>query len=390
MESNLRREQGERGFVLVLALLMLLVLTLIGVSGMSSTNFEISISGNKRISEQAFYVAEAGINEFMARFNREGATQEITDSSPSNPDWRVYLGTNGDKVAQISGNPSQSFVPSLQNQLNYAVAVRHKLDATGSVVTKNGVPVYIVTSHGFTPEGGNRVTEVEISKTSIPAPPAALYSKAPVQVKGTSTYISGMDNCPSSGSGNKPGIMTTTSTITETGGPTILGQPAKEINSTTNLPLLGMVDALKGAADYPYDYNADITLTGLNWGTPTTHGTAQPLTYDGALNIVYFNMGGDKTVKLAGQSKGAGVLLVDGNLELNGGFTWYGEIIVTGSLTFTGGGEKNITGGVLVGESATVNTDVGGDVGILYCSDAEKKLKAGVPSYKIIQWREVY
>jgi hypothetical protein len=59
-------------------------------------------------------------------------------------------------------------------------------------------------------------------------------------------------------------------------------------------------------------------------------------------------------------------------------------------LTFTGGGEKNITGGVLVGESATVNTDVGGDVGILYCSDAEKKLKAGVPSYKIIQWREVY
>src|SRR5512139_251120 len=242
MESNLRTERGERGFVLVLALLMLCVLTLIGVSGMSSTNFEISISGNKRISEQAFYVAEAGINEFLARFSREGATQEITDSSPSNPDWRVYLGTSGDKVAQISGNPSQSFVPSLQNQLNYAVAVRHKLDATGSVVTKGGIPVYIVTSHGFTPEGGNRVTEVEISKTSIPAPPAALYSKAPVQVKGTSTYISGMDNCPSSGSGNKPGIMTTTPTITETGGPTILGQPAKEINSTTNLPLIGMVD----------------------------------------------------------------------------------------------------------------------------------------------------
>ena len=294
MESKATRKQGERGIVLVLALLMLLVLTLIGGSSMSSTNFEVLISGNKRVSEKAFYSAEAGVHEFMARFTRAGATQEITDSSPSNPEWRIFLATGGDKVKQISGNPSQTFVPSLQNQLVYAVEARHKLDASHNVLMKDGFPVYIVTSHGYTSEGGNRVTEVEISKTPVPIPPAALYSKAPVQVRGASSYISGTDKCPSTVSGNKPGIITTTPTITESGSPTIQGEPPKEINSTTNLDLALMVNSLKGSADYAYDYNANQTLTGLNWGAPTSHGTTEPLTYGGDLNIVYFNMGGTR------------------------------------------------------------------------------------------------
>ena len=195
-------------------------------------------------------------------------------------------------------------------------------------------------------------------------------------LKGTSTYISGKDHC---GIDHKPGIITTTPTITESGLHTVEGEPAKEINSDKNLNLAEMMKSLKGAADYSYDYNTNRTLTGLNWGAPTTHGSTEPLTYEGDLNIVYFNMGGDKTLKLAGGTKGAGILLVDGNLELTGGFTWYGEIIVTGSFNFSGGGEKNVTGGILAGESATVNTDVGGNVGIL-C----------IPPYKITSWREVY
>jgi len=35
------------------------------------------------------------------------------------------------------------------------------------------------------------------------------------------------------------------------------------------------------------------------------------------MNVVYFNMNGN-TLKLAGGSKGAGILLVDGNLDLSG------------------------------------------------------------------------
>ena len=53
--------RDERGFALIIALLVLLVLTLIGISAINTTTFETSISGNERVGTDAFYAAEAGI-----------------------------------------------------------------------------------------------------------------------------------------------------------------------------------------------------------------------------------------------------------------------------------------------------------------------------------------
>ena len=51
----------QEGVALVIALLMLLILTLIGISSISTTTFEAGISGNERVRADAFYAAEAGI-----------------------------------------------------------------------------------------------------------------------------------------------------------------------------------------------------------------------------------------------------------------------------------------------------------------------------------------
>jgi len=59
MGKNILKE--KKGVVLVIALLMLLILTLIGISSISTTIFETSISGNERVRTDAFYAAEAGI-----------------------------------------------------------------------------------------------------------------------------------------------------------------------------------------------------------------------------------------------------------------------------------------------------------------------------------------
>jgi Tfp pilus assembly protein PilX len=59
MESNSLR--NEKGVALIIALLMLLILTLIGISAISTTTFETNISGNERIGTDAFYASEAGI-----------------------------------------------------------------------------------------------------------------------------------------------------------------------------------------------------------------------------------------------------------------------------------------------------------------------------------------
>jgi hypothetical protein len=50
--------KDQSGAALVVALIMIVVLTLIGLASTFSSTFEISLSGNKRLSTDAFYNAE--------------------------------------------------------------------------------------------------------------------------------------------------------------------------------------------------------------------------------------------------------------------------------------------------------------------------------------------
>jgi hypothetical protein len=52
---------NDKGIALVVALMMLLVLTLIGISAITTTTYEASISGNERVGTDAFYASESGI-----------------------------------------------------------------------------------------------------------------------------------------------------------------------------------------------------------------------------------------------------------------------------------------------------------------------------------------
>lgn len=50
----------EDGFVLIAAMMALLVLVILGISSITSTNIELQIAGNDKISKQAFYAADGG------------------------------------------------------------------------------------------------------------------------------------------------------------------------------------------------------------------------------------------------------------------------------------------------------------------------------------------
>ncbi len=56
--------QNQNGVSLVIALLILLVLTLIGISAISTTTFETNIAGNERLYNRTFYTADAGVDYF--------------------------------------------------------------------------------------------------------------------------------------------------------------------------------------------------------------------------------------------------------------------------------------------------------------------------------------
>jgi hypothetical protein len=60
--NTTRCRRGERGVVLVLALLLIVAGTIIGIAAMSSSDIEMMISGNQRSIQQVFDAAEAGLD----------------------------------------------------------------------------------------------------------------------------------------------------------------------------------------------------------------------------------------------------------------------------------------------------------------------------------------
>jgi type IV pilus assembly protein PilX len=62
MKQSLRLlTKDESGVALVVALILMIVLTLIGLASTFSSTYEIKLSGNKRGSTDAFYAADSGL-----------------------------------------------------------------------------------------------------------------------------------------------------------------------------------------------------------------------------------------------------------------------------------------------------------------------------------------
>lgn len=117
--------KNEEGIVLVVTLLILLVLTLIGISAVSTTTFEASISGNERVGTVAFYASEAGVQEGVSK---------LPDTSPILPKAlgngsNYWSGSRGDKNSPKS---SQNLGKHLRTGFDTTWEFkRYQVNATG-------------------------------------------------------------------------------------------------------------------------------------------------------------------------------------------------------------------------------------------------------------------
>jgi Tfp pilus assembly protein PilX len=402
-----RLYSDDSGIATAIALLLLAVLTLLGTTAVVFTSTDIQISGNYKVSEATFFGAEGGLEEARGRLRGNApSTAKITDTHPTSTQWRAYIGPLA--MAQSKGfNPSlatHSRTDSLQSSMTYVIEIKHRTDASGNilywgdhnedgVITRNTAAgnsnnrnIYLVTSYGYK-ANSYRVVEAEMSKVPPITVPAPLYVKANATIQGTSTDIIGIDMC---GSSDKPGIITTNNpgSITINGDPSITGTGGSNPNivyNGVNLDIDAMVNSLKDLANYSYSVNSE-THTGMNWGTPTSGGSLELPSTCNVHNIVYYNTNGTD-IRLAGGSSGCGILLIEGDFEAHGSFYWHGIVLVTGSVKYLGGGDKQITGGMLSG--GTVDADViGGNANIIYCSTAVQNQTEHMP-LRSHSWREV-
>jgi hypothetical protein len=75
---------NQSGVALVVALLMIVILSLIGIASSSNSTFEIRLSGNKRGSTDAFYTADGGsksVLPIIANFNTSSGYVAVVQSA---------------------------------------------------------------------------------------------------------------------------------------------------------------------------------------------------------------------------------------------------------------------------------------------------------------------
>jgi hypothetical protein len=102
-----------------------------------------------------------------------------------------------------------------------------------------------------------------------------------------------------------------------------------------------------------------------NWGDPTRTSPAGPC--QSYFPIIYF-AGVAETVHIL-TGGGQGILLVDGDLVVDGGFEWYGPVIVRGHITTQGTG-GHFNGAVMAADVNLEQNTVLGDAIINYSSCA--------------------
>ena len=83
--------KDQSGVALVLALIMIVILTLIGLASTYTSTFEMKLSGNKRGTTDAFYAADSGVQVVTANVDNFSLPGKYVDnkydpfSDPKNP-----------------------------------------------------------------------------------------------------------------------------------------------------------------------------------------------------------------------------------------------------------------------------------------------------------------
>jgi len=109
MHTSIVKNHNEQGSITVIALMILVVLTLLGITITRTSTIDMQIAGNEIPFKQNFYVAEGGIHREAAEVGA-GNYPVLNINTP---------GPLADEVIQANGNPLPPPAPHLVNGREY-------------------------------------------------------------------------------------------------------------------------------------------------------------------------------------------------------------------------------------------------------------------------------
>jgi hypothetical protein len=234
------------------------------------------------------------------------------------------------------------------------------------VVTNYVEPVYLVTSMAITPSGSRRVGQYEVSAFNIAPPPGGVSLDGPAPAFGPPhSNKGGIDGNDQSGTppavpgcasnlGAQPGIGVDNAADATSVSNQITGTPGSKPSNFTG-------SGVGTPSVVPSNYTSWSTAAGLS-NIAQVMANAADLTCPGPAACSGANLGTVASPQITYVNgnftfggSGAGVLVVTGNLTLNGGINWDGLILVigTGNMVINGGGGGNIYGEVFVANTST-------------------------------------
>lgn len=390
--TYMRSVRNERGMALALTLFALVIIGVLVAGSFFIGRTEQQTGSNVIWAGQAQEAAEAGIAEVMATWDPIAYNAMVPGTELAFPTTQLDAG----------GSPLVIYTDTLQRINDQLFLIR----STGERRTPGGQVLATTRLGQF----------VRLAKPTF-AVNAAVTVSDPIKLNGNSFLVSGINKVPpqwgagectpldiNNTDGNTDDVVgirsATTTGITGKDLDNVDGFPAKEaandptITSATfqnfldfTFNTLSSQPGVKVLPDVtPYNGVGPVPDTGtppacdrsklLNFGEPFRNPpTATAVTVcQGYFPIVH---GTGAQTKFAAGSRGQGVLLIDGDLEIAGGFEWVGLIIVRGQMKINGTGNK-IVGGILT-EGVDLNTSgsISGNVEIHYSSCAIEKAVGG-------------
>ena len=329
----------RRGVALLTALVGVVIIALIVSGAFFTSNQEFKGGRNQLIEQRAFAVAEFGLNSEVSNWDRArnlpgGMAVGAVDSS------RVYV---------ASGDTARVRITRLTDKSFWVVSEGSASISNAKLESKRATNAYMRLAYpSITPKGAiTTAGDVSVTGTAV--------------IDGRNQNPAGWGSCAPYPSDTVPGVVVQPSA-------TVTTQGASNIVTNNTVPKVAYDSAAADSNTYvrygteswnSLVSNADITIPGgtynsniapvgtattcdysaqFNWGEPKRPGITG---CQGYFPIIYAS----GSIKLNGNGYGQGILLVNGDFEINGKFEWYGLVVARDDIT-KGNGTAQIMGAV--------------------------------------------
>ncbi|MBI3031026.1 MAG: hypothetical protein HYY64_16105 [Candidatus Rokubacteria bacterium] len=425
----MRPKRDQRGVAFPLALFALVMLTGLLLVFLTMGGMETSVATNLDDVTRARYVAESGL---------EWGFDQLVLAAALPNGWNNALSTNNGQMA--TGMPLPSLGPASGT---FSVTVRNDNLPNDNLLTGQPVDpggatndtnrVVILTALGLH-NGATRQLQQVVSHPDLTLPGGVnlpglgtntSFSGNAFTITGNDTNLDGSAGagiagiCPATVWGiGVPDVPTETvvqASLSNQQKDNVTGKPQNAgpgIGDNTITPdptltptqIAKFVGALRPYADISLQASAANRLDYQNIGNTCGANLNDPNCWGTAANpkIVYVRGSVDPAqafyaMSISGTSTGAGILILeDGDLNVTGNFRWEGLIIVTGQyvgLRYGGGGNQTMYGGLIVNETASVNSEVEvdamGNAKILYSCQALQNVRNMRRLFRANSWREL-